>query len=225
MYKAYTSSFFGRNEVPELKLNWDDVEIYPSEASFKDISVKTEEPSLIFKTVFHNNSKAHQKHNLKTELKRSSFLESSVTEGYTRGSKVDLSLQIPRMMMNCAYVKSKGFLLETVEGNRQVNDVSWVIEDFIAVPELTSITVRMKIKEKENKYEFTTKKGFKGQVKATFYNKKQEKIRTFSISTRTVIHEYIPPEMVEEGDRGITYIKIKGWCKFKYDVEREIIID
>lgn len=212
---------------PNFKVDWDDVEFVPDKIKYKRLLYKEMENedllNVLFKTVLKNDSKLVQQHTLRAKRRTVYGCESFLIEGYTKGSKVGMSIPLPNGILEAGIGISKSFTINHTKGNSEEKQVEWDVEDSIQVPGKSTITVEIKTKEKQSEFEFQTRVGFKGNVGGTFYNKNQQIIRTFTIPISSIIND-LPDDMIVTEDN-IIYIKINGRIKYKYDIEHDIVIN
>ncbi|XP_071121415.1 uncharacterized protein [Mytilus edulis] len=227
LYQEHTRRCLPRKrEKLDLVLDWSRVKFIPDEPIFNEFNVTGKDADavhIIFKTVFENKSKVQQQHTLRAERQTVSSCKSCLTKGYTMGFNVELSLSAPDDIANAAVGYSKGFSLENAIENSEEKSLTWVAEGCLNVPQTSTITASMQIKERQREFSFETWVAVKGIVKGTFYNQKKQSMYTCTLNMRTIIFEEIPKEMRKKVNE-IYYIKIEGKCKFKYGIEQEIKI-
>lgn len=207
---------------PVLQIYWDDVKHFPAKPDFTESTVVPKQEGalrVIFQAVFQNKSIIEQRQTLKALVETLSICECSLTQGYTTGSEVGLSLQAPDEVANAGFQFSKEFLLKKVTGNLEKKTVSLVIGEMIKIPRKSQITVSKGIKATQRDFDFEAMIAFEGNVKGTFYNQNQENIGSYQIPIATIIKD-LPKEMTAE-QNGRCCIKINGRCTFKYEIEQK----
>lgn len=217
-------SFFQKEE-PYMDFNWDGVLISPEKSKCKEIIAGVDVVRASSNTVLVNRSKINQQHKLTAERQTSSVCESSLYKGFTIGSTVGLSLKPPATMKNLPNSEieiTTAFSLQHKQDSKSEEKDSWSVEDFVIVPQKSTITVCRQLNENEKEYSFTTRIGVSGKVRVTCYNRKKEITTVYMIPMITIITEEFEKEMVEVKDN-IVYITVSGRCTLRKRMD-EIII-
>lgn len=205
-----------------LQLNWDDVKSYPEKPDYKlspSLTINEGAFRVIFEAVFQNITKTDQCQKIKAVVETLSTSHSSLTQGYTKGSEVGLTLKAPDQV---ATTFSNGLAIKHVNGNFEVKPIPWVVDKLIKVPKYSNTTVSMEVQGRQSEFDFEANIGFEGDIKGNFCNQNQEIVASYTIPIKTIIKE-LPKDMISE-KKGINYIKINGRCAFRYDTGQLINI-
>lgn len=211
-YKAQQKSFFKRK--PVIEVDWSDVTFSPQKPIYRKLVDSKEVFRVTSKIVLENKTLIDQHHQLKANRQTRSVCNSTLTEGYTKGLTIGLSLPVP---LETGILTQ--FTLDRVLGNKDEDDSTSHVEHHIKVPSESNVAVSALINEKETRCLFQTLIHVQGNVKAILYDQKKNHIGSFDFPMSTIMFEEFPKRMTREKN----CIRIKGTCNFEYKVDKTVV--
>jgi len=192
--------------------------------------------SVLFQTVFRNNTAAQQEYTMRTEKTTRSTCTTSMETAYTKGIDMCVTLKTPCEVFEANAGFHREMTLTNSEGQSIEEEITWGVESHINVKQGHIANAMLVVEEKKYNGKFEIISRIHGSVYITFNNAKDNNSLVFAISGNifNIVKNYLEEQaamnnplsqFVELVSPSAVIVRTQGACDFRFGIKQQVLVD
>ncbi|XP_041365966.1 uncharacterized protein LOC121380974 [Gigantopelta aegis] len=212
-----------------LDVVWDKVRFRSEEPIFqKKKHAALPHPQTLMVSTFTNRTEQVQEHTLRTERQTVSTCKTSITNGFTKGYNLGLTLAVPNDVLQATVGYGKEVTVQNSEEDTILRSITWSIDSTVKAQPRRETTAKLEVQVHEYSANFRVNVHITGTVLVNIFDIVENKVQmTVENDIATVLYdarrrntEQIPRE-VDFNRRDVTW-PVSGVVDFNYGVSQNI---